>query len=151
MLQRVSSAAVTIDGRTVGSIRRGFCLLVGFTHRDTAAEVDWMAEKVAGLRLFGDAADKMNLPLAEVGGSLLVISQFTLYGDVEKGRRPSFIEAARPETAIPLYERFVVQLRAKGLQVETGEFGAMMQVEIHNDGPVTLVLERKPSVGGGTA
>jgi len=151
VLQRVSSAAVTIDGRTVGSIRRGFCLLVGFTHRDTAAEVDWMAEKVAGLRLFGDAADKMNLPLAEVGGSLLVISQFTLYGDVEKGRRPSFIEAARPETAIPLYERFVVQLRAKGLQVETGEFGAMMQVEIHNDGPVTLVLERKPSVGGGTA
>jgi len=148
VLQRVSSAAVTIDGRTVGSIGRGFCLLVGFTHRDSAGEVDWMAEKVAGLRVFSDAEDKMNLPLAEVGGSLLVISQFTLYGDVEKGRRPSFIEAARPETAIPLYERFLARLRATGLGVETGEFGAMMQVEIHNDGPVTLVLEREPTAGG---
>ncbi|HXW97832.1 MAG TPA: D-aminoacyl-tRNA deacylase [Gemmatimonadales bacterium] len=142
VLQRVSRASVTIAGRVTGAIERGFCLLVGFTHTDTATEVDWMAEKVAGLRLFSDAEDKMNLGLAEVGGSLLVVSQFTLFGDVQKGRRPSFIDAARPEIAIPLYERFVAQLRSKGLRVETGEFGAMMQVEIHNDGPVTLLLER---------
>ena len=142
VLQRVSRASVTIAGRVTGAIERGFCLLVGFTHTDTDTEVDWMAEKVAGLRLFSDAEDKMNLGLAEVGGSLLVVSQFTLFGDVQKGRRPSFIDAARPEIAIPLYERFVAQLRSKGLRVETGEFGAMMQVEIHNDGPVTLLLER---------
>jgi D-tyrosyl-tRNA(Tyr) deacylase len=115
---------------------------VGFTHTDTSAEVDWMADKVLGLRLFSDAQDKMNLGLDEVAGAILVISQFTLYGDAAKGRRPSFIDAARPEVAIPLYERFVSALRGKGLKVETGEFGAMMQVEIHNDGPVTLILER---------
>jgi D-tyrosyl-tRNA(Tyr) deacylase len=125
-----------------GAIDRGFCVLVGFTHSDTTAEVDWMAEKVAGLRLMSDAQDKMNLGLAEVGGAILVISQFTLYGDAQKGRRPSFIDAARPEVAIPLYERFIDQLKSRGLRVETGEFGAMMEVEIHNDGPVTLVLER---------
>ena len=142
VLQRVSQASVTIDGRVAGAIGRGFCLLVGLTHTDTAAAVDWMAEKVAGLRLFPDADGKMNLGLDEVGGGLLVISQFTLYGDAAKGRRPSFIDAARPETAIPLYERFVAQLRARGLEVATGEFGADMQVEIHNDGPVTLILER---------
>ena len=142
VLQRVSQASVTIDGRVAGAIGRGFCLLVGLTHTDTAATVDWMAEKVAGLRLFPDADGKMNLGLDEVGGGLLVISQFTLYGDAAKGRRPSFIDAARPETAIPLYERFVAQLRARGLEVATGEFGADMQVEIHNDGPVTLILER---------
>jgi D-aminoacyl-tRNA deacylase len=101
-----------------------------------------MAEKVAGLRLFPDAEGKMNLGLDEVGGGVLVISQFTLYGDSAKGRRPSFIDAARPETAIPLYERFVGALRTRGLEVATGEFGADMQVEIHNDGPVTLILER---------
>ena len=101
-----------------------------------------MAEKVSGLRLFSDAEDKMNLALADVGGEVLVVSQFTLYGDAVKGRRPSFIDAARPETAIPLYERFVAALRAKGLKVETGEFGAMMDVELVNDGPVTLWLER---------
>ena len=144
VLQRVSRASVTIAGRAAGVIDRGFCLLVGFTHSDTPADVDWMAEKVAGLRLFNDAQDKMNLGLDDVGGAVLVISQFTLYGDAQKGRRPSFIDAARPEVAIPLYERFITQLRAKGLPVETGEFGAMMQVEIHNDGPVTLVLERGP-------
>ncbi len=142
VLQRVSRASVTIDGRVAGAIEAGFCLLTGFTHTDTAAQVDWMAEKVAGLRLFSDAEGKLNLGLADIGGAVLVISQFTLYGDAVKGRRPSFIDAARPEAAIPLYERFIAQLRAKGLKVETGEFGAMMQVEIHNDGPVTLVLER---------
>jgi D-tyrosyl-tRNA(Tyr) deacylase len=142
VLQRVSKASVSIDGRTAGAIGRGFCLLVGLTHGDTDATVDWMAEKVAGLRLFPDAEGKMNLGLEEVGGGVLVISQFTLYGDSAKGRRPSFVDAARPETAIPLYERFVGALRARGLEVATGEFGADMQVEIHNDGPVTLILER---------
>jgi D-tyrosyl-tRNA(Tyr) deacylase len=142
VLQRVSRASVTIDGRTAGAVGRGFCLLVGLTHGDTEATVDWMAEKVAGLRLFSDAEGKMNLGLAEVGGGVLVISQFTLYGDAAKGRRPSFVDAARPEQAIPLYERFVAALRGRGLEVATGEFGANMMVEIHNDGPVTLVLER---------
>lgn len=144
VLQRVSKASVTIAGRVTGEIGRGFCLLIGFTHGDTAAEVDWMAEKVAGLRLFSDADGKMNLGLEEVGGSLLVISQFTLYGDAAKGRRPSFIDAARPEVAIPLYDRFLGLLRERGLTVAAGEFGADMKVEIHNDGPVTLVLDRAP-------
>jgi D-tyrosyl-tRNA(Tyr) deacylase len=142
VLQRVSRATVTIDGRTAGAVERGFCLLVGFTHGDTEAVVDWMAEKVVGLRLFSDPEGKMNLGLQDVGGAVLVVSQFTLYGDAAKGRRPSFIDAARPEQAIPLYERFIAALRGKGLEVATGEFGAMMLVEIHNDGPVTLILER---------
>ena len=142
VLQRVSRASVTIEGRTAGSIGRGFCLLVGLTHGDTEATVDWMAEKVAGLRLFADPEGRMNLGLKDVGGAVLVISQFTLYADTARGRRPSFIDAARPETAIPLYERFVAALRAHGLEVATGEFGADMQVEIHNDGPVTLIMER---------
>jgi D-tyrosyl-tRNA(Tyr) deacylase len=144
VLQRVSKASVTIGGRVAGAIGRGFCLLVGFTHGDTGEQVDWMAEKVAGLRLFSDAEGKMNLGLSEVRGAVLVISQFTLYGDTAKGRRPSFIEAARPETAIPLYERFLAALRTRGLELASGEFGADMQVEIHNDGPVTLILERAP-------
>ena len=148
VLQRVARARVTIAGRVAGAIDRGFCLLVGFTHGDSAAEVDWMAEKVAGLRLFNDPDDKMNLGLEDVGGAVLVVSQFTLYGDARKGRRPSFLDAARPEVAIPLYERFIAQLRARALRVETGEFGAMMEVELVNDGPVTLVLERQ---GRGTA
>ncbi len=142
VLQRVSGASVTIGGRVSGTIGRGYCLLVGFAHGDTAGQVDWMAEKVAGLRLFADAEGKMNLGLAEVGGAVLVISQFTLYGDASKGRRPSFIDAARPETAIPLYQRFVAALRGAGVETATGEFGADMQVEIHNDGPVTLILDR---------
>jgi D-tyrosyl-tRNA(Tyr) deacylase len=142
VLQRVSRASVAIDGKVRGAIDRGFCLLVGFTHTDTPVQVDWMAEKVTGLRLFSDSEGKMNLGLEEVGGALLVIRQFTLYGDADKGRRPSFIAAARPEIAIPLYQRFVAQLKSRGLRVETGEFGAVMAVEIHNDGPVTLTLER---------
>jgi D-tyrosyl-tRNA(Tyr) deacylase len=142
VLQRVSRASVTIDGRTAGAVERGFCLFVGLTHGDTPATVDWMAEKVAGLRLFSDADGRMNLGLDEVGGAVLVISQFTLYGDAAKGRRPSFVDAARPEQAVPLYERFVAALRRRGLEVATGEFGAHMMVEIHNDGPVTLILER---------
>ncbi|HUR93963.1 MAG TPA: D-aminoacyl-tRNA deacylase [Gemmatimonadales bacterium] len=142
VLQRVSKASVTIAGREVGAIDRGFCLLVGFTHGDGGEQVDWMAEKVAGLRLFSDAEGKMNLGLAEVRGEVLVISQFTLYGDAAKGRRPSFIDAARPDAAIPLYERFIAALRARGLDTATGEFGADMQVHIQNDGPVTLILDR---------
>jgi D-tyrosyl-tRNA(Tyr) deacylase len=115
---------------------------VGFTHGDNPEKVDWMAEKTTGLRLFGDSQGKMNLPLSEVGGAVLVVSQFTLYGNTEKGKRPSFIDAARPEEAIPLYERFLAALRGRGLTVESGEFGAMMEVELVNDGPVTLWLER---------
>ena len=131
-----------IGDRTAGRIGTGFLLLVGLTHSDTQDKVDWMADKISGLRLFADADDKMNLGLAEVDGAVLVVSQFTLYGNSEKGRRPSFIDAARPETAIPLYESFLEALRARGLSVETGEFGAMMDVELVNDGPVTLWLER---------
>lgn len=142
VLQRVSRASVTIDGRTAGAVERGFCLLVGLTHGDTEATVDWMAEKIAGLRLFSDAEGKMNLALDDVGGGVLVVSQFTLYGDTARGRRPSFVDAARPEHAVPLYERFIAALQGRGLTVAPGEFGAHMLVEIHNDGPVTLILER---------
>lgn len=142
VLQRVTRASVSIAGNRVGGIERGFCLLVGFTHNDTPAVVTWMAEKIVGLRVFGDAEDKMNLALADVGGGVLVVSQFTLYGDAAKGRRPSFIDAARPEVAIPLYQQFCAELAGRGLTVATGEFGAMMQVEIVNDGPVSLILER---------
>jgi D-tyrosyl-tRNA(Tyr) deacylase len=144
VLQRVSRSSVTIDGRVAGAIGRGFCLLVGFTHGDTPALVDWMAEKITSLRLFSDAAGKMNLGLEDVAGEVLVVSQFTLYGDAAKGRRPSFIAAARPEEAIPLYEGFLAALRHRGLTVASGEFGADMQVEISNDGPVTLILDRAP-------
>lgn len=147
VLQRVNAASVAIGGRVAGAIDRGFCLLVGFTHADTRAEVEWMAEKVSGLRLFSDAEGKMNLGLDEIGGALLVVSQFTLYGDARKGRRPSFIDAARPEVAIPLYEAFLDALRRLGVRVESGEFGADMLVEIHNDGPVTLILEKDAGRG----
>ena len=142
LLQRVSRAEVRVEGAVVGAIARGFCLLVGFTHTDTETQAVWMADKVAGLRLFGDAEGKMNLGLEDVGGAVLVVSQFTLYGNAEKGRRPSFVDAARPEAAVPLYERFVGLLRERGLTVATGSFGAMMDVELVNDGPVTLWLEK---------
>lgn len=142
LLQRVSSASVTVDGRVVGQIGRGYLLLVGFTHGDSDAELDWMADKVHGLRLFPDADGKMNLGIEDVGGAMLVVSQFTLYGDAQKGRRPSYIDAARPEQAIPLYEAFIGKLRERGVTVETGEFGAMMDVALVNDGPVTLWLEK---------
>lgn len=142
LLQRVSRAEVRVEGRITGRIARGYCLLVGFTGEDTDAEGAWMAEKVTGLRLFSDADGKMNLALEDVGGEVLVVSQFTLYGNAEKGRRPSFIDAARPEIAVPLYERFIDALRERGLTVATGQFGAMMELELVNDGPVTLWLER---------
>ena len=142
LLQRVSRAEVRVGDRIIGRIACGYVLLVGFTHADMEAQLVWMADKVVGLRLFADADDKMNLALADVGGALLVVSQFTLYGDAAKGRRPSFIDAARPDAAIPLYERFLALLRARGVPVESGEFGAMMDVELVNDGPVTLWLDR---------
>lgn len=142
LLQRVSRAEVRVGTRVTGRIGRGFLLLVGLTHSDTEAELQWMAEKIIGLRVFPDKDDKMNLSLAEVGGGLLAVSQFTLYGDAAKGRRPSYIDAARPEVALPLYDRFVAILRERGQTVEIGEFGAMMDVELVNDGPVTLWLER---------
>jgi D-tyrosyl-tRNA(Tyr) deacylase len=141
VLQRVREASVTIGDRVAGTIGQGYVLLVGFTTTDTHEHAAWMAEKVLGLRLFADEAGKMNLGLADVGGALLVVSQFTLYGDARKGRRPSFLDAARPEVAIPLYEHFLALVRASGAQVETGEFGADMQVVLVNDGPVTLILE----------
>ena len=142
LIQRVSRAEVRVEGRVTGRIAQGLLLLVGFTHADTGDQLTWMADKIAGLRIFGDADGKMNLALPDVGGAVLVVSQFTLYGDAEKGRRPSFIDAARPEAAIPLYELFLGLLRDRALTVETGEFGAMMDVELVNDGPVTLWLER---------
>ena len=143
LLQRVSSATVTVNGRIVGQIERGFAILLGVTHGDTIAEATWLANKIAGLRLFEDDADKMNLSLADVGGSVLVVSQFTLYGDARKGKRPSFTAAARPEQAEPLVDYFCDQLRQAGVTVATGQFGAKMQVNIHNDGPVTLMLEKE--------
>lgn len=142
VLQRVREASVTIEGRVTGAIGVGFLLLVGFAPGDTTAEAEWLADKVMGLRLFPDDDGKMNRDLAAVGGALLVVSQFTLYGDASRGRRPSFIGAARPEEAIPLYEAFVAALRRAGFEVATGEFGAEMQVSLVNDGPVTLLLER---------
>jgi D-tyrosyl-tRNA(Tyr) deacylase len=142
VVQRASRAAVRVDGVSVGAIERGLLVLAGFTASDTEAALQWMAEKLVGLRVFGDAEGKMNLALADVGGALLVISQFTLYGETQKGRRPSFIDAAPPAVAEPLYERFVAILRGLGARVETGRFGAMMEVELVNDGPVTLIIER---------
>jgi len=142
LLQRVSRAEVRIQQRVVGRIAHGFCLFAGFTHTDGDDVVRWMAEKVAGLRLFADDEGKMNRSLADVDGAILVVSQFTLYGDARKGRRPSFIDAATPDIAIPLYTRFIALLREAVARVETGEFGAMMDVELVNDGPVTLWLER---------
>ncbi len=144
VLQRVSRAEVRVDGRVTGRIGAGLVVLAGFAPGDADATLEWMAEKILTLRVFGDAQGKMNLALDDVGGALLVVSQFTLYGDAHKGRRPSFVNAAPPEAAIPLYQRFVALLRERsgGSRVETGEFGAMMEVELVNDGPVTLILER---------
>lgn len=143
LIQRVSRGSVTIAGEVQGAIDRGYVVLVGITHRDTPAEGEWLARKILDLRLFEDEAGKMNRSLSDIGGALLVVSQFTLYADARKGRRPSFTDAAPPEVAIPLYEGFVQTLRASGVRVETGRFGADMKVEILNDGPVTLWLERE--------
>ena len=143
VLQRVARAAVSMEGGTVGGIGPGLLLLVGFTGGDDDETLRWMADKIVGLRVFPDDQGLMNLDLTDVGGGLLVVSQFTLYGDTRKGRRPSFVKAAHPDRAIPLYERFLDLLRDRAPgEVATGVFGAMMKVELVNDGPVTLVLER---------
>lgn len=144
VLQRASKGEVRIDGEVVGRIGQGHVLLVGFTETDGADEVEWMADKVVGLRVFPDDEGKLNRSLEDVDGEVLVVSQFTLYGDARKGRRPSFVKAAHPDAAIPLYESFVAALKSRGVgKVETGEFGAMMEVDLVNEGPVTLILERE--------
>jgi len=142
LIQRVSHARVTVGGETVGAIGPGLVILVGVAPGDGEDQARWLANKTAGLRIFEDAEGKMNASLLDVGGAALVVSQFTLYADTRKGRRPSLTDAAPPEIAEPLVERFAALLRERGVPVEMGVFGASMQVEIHNDGPVTLMLER---------
>ncbi len=142
VLQRVSRATVTVAGELVGQVGRGLLLLVAMHGRESGEDLAWMAGRCAGLRVFPDREGKMNLSLAEVEGGLLVVSQFTLYGDCSKGRRPSFIQAGEPGVSERLFDRFVELLRAQGLPVQTGRFGAMMQVELVNDGPVTLIIDR---------
>ncbi|ABF43502.1 D-tyrosyl-tRNA(Tyr) deacylase [Candidatus Koribacter versatilis Ellin345] len=143
MVQRVSRASVTVEGRISGAIERGLLVLLGVGQDDAESEAEYLAEKIAGLRIFEDENEKMNLSVVDVGGAVLAVSQFTLYGDVRKGKRPSFDAAARPERAKELYEYFVAQIRAKGLRCETGVFQAMMHVELVNDGPVTILLDSK--------
>ena len=143
VVQRVSRARVTVGAETTGEIGPGLLVLLGVSVDDTPERARWLADKVVGLRLFNDADGKMNRSLLDVGGSALVVSQFTLYGDCRKGRRPSFIAAAGPELAVPLYEAFVDAVRAQGVPTATGRFGAMMQVELVNDGPVTLIVDSK--------
>ena len=141
VVQRVLRAFVRIDQETVGEIGRGLLVLLGITHSDTVTGARWLADKIVGLRIFNDGDGKMNLGLSEVDGSVLVVSQFTLYGDCRKGRRPSFVDAAPPEIAVPLYEEFVNGIKALGVRTATGRFGAMMEVELVNDGPVTMIVE----------
>ena len=143
VVQRVRSARVTVEGAVVGEIGKGLLVLLGITHDDSAEGANWLAEKIVGLRIFEDDAGKMNHSLDEVGGAMLIVSQFTLYGDCRKGRRPSFVEAAPPEVAMPLYEGFIRAVQSLGVAVGTGRFGAMMQVELVNDGPVTLIVDAK--------
>lgn len=141
VVQRVRYARVRVGGATLGEIAQGVLLLVGFTHNDTEPDLTYMADKILNLRIFEDAQGKMNDSLLDVGGGILSVSQFTLYGDARKGRRPNYLEAARPEVAEPLYERFNALLRESGMRVQTGRFGAMMDVELANDGPVTIWLD----------
>jgi D-tyrosyl-tRNA(Tyr) deacylase len=143
VVQRVSRASVVIAGDTVGDIGSGLVVLLGIAHSDTPAQAQWLAEKVAGLRVFKDADGKMNRDLVDVGGAMLIVSQFTLYGDCRKGKRPSFIDAAPPSIAIPLYETFINSVKALGIRVAEGRFGADMKVELVNDGPVTLIVDSK--------
>ena len=143
VVQRVSRAEVRVDGSVTGRIGRGLVVLLGVGREDTERDGDYLLDKIAGLRIFPDAEGKMNLSLEQAGGGLLVVSQFTLYGDTRKGRRPSFIDAAPPERAVALYDRFVGAARARGLEVGAGVFQAMMEVELVNDGPVTLIVESR--------
>ena len=140
-VQRVTEASVQVDGQQVGKIGSGLLVLLGIGQQDTAQEVTQLVDKIVNLRIFADQQEKMNLSLLDVEGEMLVISQFTLWGDCRKGRRPSFVQAADPQLAEPLYEQFAQEVRAQGVGVETGRFGAMMQVSLVNDGPVTLVIE----------
>lgn len=141
VLQRVKSASVSIEGKTAGAIGPGFLVLLGVAPEDTQEECDFLLDKILGLRVFEDEAGKMNRSLCDRGGALLVVSQFTLYADCRRGRRPSFTGAARPETAVPLYERFLAGARQAGVPTECGEFGADMLVSLENDGPVTILLD----------
>jgi len=143
VVQRVSEARVTVEDAVIGEIGIGLLLLVGVGHEDTDQDMAWMADKLAGLRIFEDDAGKMNLSVEDVKGAILSVSQFTLFGDCRKGKRPNFMGAARPEIAESLYEQFNERLRSRGLQVETGRFGAMMDVSLVNDGPVTLILDSR--------
>ncbi|NUM55362.1 MAG: D-tyrosyl-tRNA(Tyr) deacylase [Candidatus Hydrogenedentes bacterium] len=143
VVQRVHESSVTVGGRVVGKIGKGLLVLLGIGESDSEQDADYLADKIAGLRCFSDDDSKFNLGLRDVGGSVLAVSQFTLFGDCRKGKRPSFTEAARPELAVPLYERFVAQVRELGIEVQTGEFGAHMDVYLVNDGPVTLLLDSK--------
>lgn len=147
LIQRVSEAAVRVDEKIVGEIERGFLILLGITHEDTKSEAEYLARKIGGLRLFEDADGKMNLGLSNVDGAVLAVSQFTLYGNARKGRRPSFVDAARPEQAQPLYDHFCEVLEFEGIRVERGIFQAAMQVSLTNDGPVTLWLDTADLVG----
>ena len=148
VVQRSKGAKVTVGGQIVGQIEHGLVVLVGVTHEDTEKDVEHLAEKIAGLRIFEDDQGKMNLSIKDVGGSVLSVSQFTLYGDCRKGKRPNFMAAARPELAEKLYEKFNDCLREKGLEVQTGRFGAMMEVELNNWGPVTLILDSRKDLAG---
>lgn len=141
VVQRVKHSSVAVDGNIVGKINEGLLILLGIKNGDTEKDVTWLANKVVSLRIFEDENGKMNKELKEINGSILLISQFTLYGDCVKGKRPSFIEAAKPEIAIPLYEKFIDTLKNQGINIETGIFGADMKVELLNDGPVTLVID----------
>ena len=143
VLQRVRRARVLVGAEVVGEIGVGLLVLLGVSRSDTGEDANWLAQKIVGLRLFADTDDKMNLSVADVSGSVLVVSQFTLHGDCRKGRRPSFVDAASPEIAVPLYEAFINGVKAEGIPVATGRFGAMMQVELVNDGPITLILNTK--------
>lgn len=144
VIQRVSEASVTIDNHVKGSIGAGFMILLGITHTDTQEDVEWLSKKIVGMRIFSDEEGKMNLDLKSVEGNILLISQFTLHASTKKGNRPSFIEAAKPDIAIPLYESMIAQLEKElGKSIQTGEFGADMKVALINDGPVTIVIDSK--------
>lgn len=142
VIQRVKSSSVSVADEIVGEINQGLLILLGITHDDTKDQCDWLANKIINMRIFSDSEDKLNLSVKDIAGSILLISQFTLYAEAEKGNRPSFTSAARPETAKPLYEYFIDKLKANDIPVESGIFGADMQVKLINDGPITIILER---------